>query len=77
MLVRFFGGMGVLVGSPVSVRAWSSVWATSDNTCTAAQWTMGVIDIQITGPELAWPQEEGYGNKYKGMLSVSRFMNWC
>ena len=36
MFVQFFGGMGALVGSPVNVRAWSWVWATSDNTCTAA-----------------------------------------
>jgi hypothetical protein len=36
---------------------------------------MGVINMQNMRPELAWPQKEGYGNKYQGMLSVSWFMD--
>jgi len=32
---------------------------------------MGVIDTQNNGPELAWPQKEGNGNKSQGMLNVS------
>jgi len=71
MFGQFFGGNRALVRSPFNVRAGVESEPHQITHALLPQWTRGVIDRQTTGPELAWPQKEGNGNKYQGMLSVS------
>jgi len=71
MFGQFFGENRALVGSPVNMRTGVESEPHQITHALLPQGKMGVIVRQTTGPELSWPQKEGNGNKYQGMLSVS------